>query len=300
LRGDRGAGFGEAATGRLFLVHTVHIWVPIPSQTRNAYTSSMDELTLDGETYVSSKRAAKLTGYAKDYVGQLCREGSVEAKKVGRSWYVLESSILEHRFGGGEEQEEVEAEERSAPSPVSDWERPSYTPEEQQLIPAMDQAVKEERAEVAKSIADMQTAWQEWFEQKGEPQEALLESPEVMDAREHEQEELYEEEDVAIPFKRIEEDPEPVEEEVEVEEIPIQKIVVPKEAPAPVAPPVTREHIVAAKQPVSVVAAAVLVAVALLVVALAYVGTGSAGRFLPDNPVLDFLGGKSEVDNTRL
>ncbi len=59
----------------------------------------MDEITLDDKKYVSSKQAAKLTGYAKDYVGQLCREGRVQARLVGRSWYVLESSIKDHRFG---------------------------------------------------------------------------------------------------------------------------------------------------------------------------------------------------------
>ena len=59
----------------------------------------MDELEFDGKTYVSSKRAAQITGYAKDYVGQLCREGRVQARLVGRNWYVLESSIHEHRFG---------------------------------------------------------------------------------------------------------------------------------------------------------------------------------------------------------
>jgi hypothetical protein len=59
----------------------------------------MDELTLDDKKYISSKQAAKITGYAKDYVGQLCREGRVQARLVGRSWYVLESSIKDHRFG---------------------------------------------------------------------------------------------------------------------------------------------------------------------------------------------------------
>jgi hypothetical protein len=59
----------------------------------------MEEVLLDGQRYVSSKRAAKITGYAKDYVGQLCREGKVPAQLVGRGWFVLESAIREHRFG---------------------------------------------------------------------------------------------------------------------------------------------------------------------------------------------------------
>ena len=58
----------------------------------------MDELTLNGEKYISSKRAAKITGYTKDYVGQLCREGKIIAQLVGRNWYVSEASIHKHRF----------------------------------------------------------------------------------------------------------------------------------------------------------------------------------------------------------
>lgn len=59
----------------------------------------MDEILIEDKKYVSSKQAAKITGYAKDYIGQLCREGRVPARLVGRSWYVLESAIQDHRFG---------------------------------------------------------------------------------------------------------------------------------------------------------------------------------------------------------
>lgn len=69
----------------------------------------MDEITLDGKTYISSKKAAAITGYAKDYVGQLCREGRVEARLVGRSWYVYEPSLEAHRFEDGRKAPEKEA-----------------------------------------------------------------------------------------------------------------------------------------------------------------------------------------------
>src|SRR5271155_2795244 len=91
------------------------------------YTYNMDEITLDDKTYVSSKRAAQITGYAKDYVGQLCREGRVEARLVGRNWYVLESSIRAHRFGapanvaGAGKGEEVSSEISSNTSAMSTW-----------------------------------------------------------------------------------------------------------------------------------------------------------------------------------
>jgi len=57
----------------------------------------MEELVFDSKKFISSKRAAELTGYAKDYVGQLCRMGKVVARQVGRAWYIEEESILRHK-----------------------------------------------------------------------------------------------------------------------------------------------------------------------------------------------------------
>lgn len=48
----------------------------------------MDSLEIQGKTYISSKRASELTGYAKDYVGQLARSGKLPGVRVGRAWYV--------------------------------------------------------------------------------------------------------------------------------------------------------------------------------------------------------------------
>jgi hypothetical protein len=56
----------------------------------------MDELDIKGRRYISSKRASQITGYAKDYVGQLAREGRIVGTRVGRAWYLDEASILEH------------------------------------------------------------------------------------------------------------------------------------------------------------------------------------------------------------
>ncbi len=95
----------------------------------------MNELTLDGKIYVSSKRAAEITGYAKDYVGQLCREGHVEARLVGRNWYVLETSIREHRFGKKEEVVEASIETRKPTANVSAWEKTHYESEVPAYIP---------------------------------------------------------------------------------------------------------------------------------------------------------------------
>lgn len=149
----------------------------------------MDELTIDGKTYLSSKKAAAVTGYAKDYVGQLCREGRVEAKLVGRSWYVYEPSIREHRFNDDRKKgKEIEEAQEAEPvtvfgSPVMKeevsekpnveavWERPSYTPEPLEILPELPEMKHEatitepepNQEPSSESLSEMQSAWQEWF-----------------------------------------------------------------------------------------------------------------------------------------
>ena len=56
----------------------------------------MDSIDLQGKKYISSKRAAKITGYAQDYIGQLARGEKVPATRIGRGWYVSEKEILKH------------------------------------------------------------------------------------------------------------------------------------------------------------------------------------------------------------
>jgi hypothetical protein len=57
----------------------------------------METITLNGKVYIASRLAAKLAGYAQDYVGQLCRMQKLDATRVGRVWYVTEESILNHK-----------------------------------------------------------------------------------------------------------------------------------------------------------------------------------------------------------
>lgn len=132
----------------------------------------MNELTLDGKTYISSRRGAEITGYARDYVGQLCREGHVEARLVGRNWYVLESSIREHRFGKKEETTETVEVKKEPPT----WEPSRYKSEEPVAIPTINSirpmpSVRLERLQAEQPVqkamlSDMQSAWQEWFTKK--------------------------------------------------------------------------------------------------------------------------------------
>jgi len=55
------------------------------------------ELFFEGKKYISSSRAAKISGYTGDYIGQLCRGGKLECRMVGRSWYVSLDSIVAHK-----------------------------------------------------------------------------------------------------------------------------------------------------------------------------------------------------------
>lgn len=55
------------------------------------------EILLDGETYISSKRAADITGYKQDYIGQLARSGKVDARRVSGLWYLKRDSLEMHK-----------------------------------------------------------------------------------------------------------------------------------------------------------------------------------------------------------
>lgn len=56
-----------------------------------------DTFTYDGIEYISTSRAADVTGYAQDYVGQLARNSEIEARKVGRRWFVGRKALVEHK-----------------------------------------------------------------------------------------------------------------------------------------------------------------------------------------------------------
>ncbi|MBU6390407.1 hypothetical protein KGQ31_02570, partial [Patescibacteria group bacterium] len=110
----------------------------------------------NGKKFISARQAARLTGYASDYVGQLCRAGKVDSKMVGRSWYVSEESILlyqkvndapdiskivdivtngtEHKFGQSDRIDSVVVSESSVvpdERPIA----PVYVPDAKPLLP---------------------------------------------------------------------------------------------------------------------------------------------------------------------
>lgn len=56
-----------------------------------------DELTIDGEQFISSKRASELSGYEQDYIGQLSRGGQIKARRVGGLWYISVDSLIKYK-----------------------------------------------------------------------------------------------------------------------------------------------------------------------------------------------------------
>jgi len=59
----------------------------------------MDTVLIDGVTYTKASVIAKKHKYTPDYIGQLARANKIDAQLVGRSWYVAEGSLLEHKSG---------------------------------------------------------------------------------------------------------------------------------------------------------------------------------------------------------
>lgn len=114
-----------------------------------------------------------MTGYAKDYIGQLCREGRVPARLVGRSWYVLETAIQDHRFGPID----VKSEEKDRivePEPVIShtWESPRYEASDDEFLPSINRLQTAEISSTSKNGENgeneeserLQNTWKEWFD----------------------------------------------------------------------------------------------------------------------------------------
>lgn len=57
----------------------------------------METLEFNGKRYIKISSAARETGYTADYIGQLCRGKKIDAKLVGRTWYVYEDELHMHQ-----------------------------------------------------------------------------------------------------------------------------------------------------------------------------------------------------------
>lgn len=107
-----------------------------------------------------------MTGYAKDYIGQLCREGRVPARLVGRSWYVLETAIQDHRFGADIQPENAE------PTTPPAWESPRYEASRDELLPSVNRLkvkADTENTEETKASERLEDTWRDWFDRIAAP-----------------------------------------------------------------------------------------------------------------------------------
>lgn len=55
------------------------------------------DLFVEKKKFISASRASQETGYAQDYIGQLCRGKRIPARMIGKSWYVDRAALLEHK-----------------------------------------------------------------------------------------------------------------------------------------------------------------------------------------------------------
>lgn len=292
-------------------------------EARKPYNSCMDEILIEGRVFISSKQAAKITGYAKDYVGQLCREGRVEARLVGRNWYVLEESVREHRFGKPVEEFVAPVQvEGSGINRVSTWQEPQYRAEVPAMVPDLAPKPVAAPAMSNPAIQDMQSAWKEWFEEKrplatAAPEEVSEEYTPIPVPEEPAvaPEVIEEEEEVVISRisqERVYEVSEPEEEsQVEVHrsygsrgpKMPASGVPVVDLSPRMRGRETRLEQ---ERAGTSGILRAAMIVVALAAILIAIVGTGNAERLLAgtsfdfgaQKSLIDFLDGRSTYDSS--
>jgi hypothetical protein len=74
----------------------------------------VEKISFGNREYVKASQAAKRFKYTQDYVGQLCRGKKVDARLVGRVWYVNLESITQYRKTKHETQKKA-AKDTTAP-----------------------------------------------------------------------------------------------------------------------------------------------------------------------------------------
>jgi hypothetical protein len=57
----------------------------------------MEKVVLDGREYTKASVVAKQFNYTSDYLGQLCRGKKIDARVIGRTWFVNVDSLQGHR-----------------------------------------------------------------------------------------------------------------------------------------------------------------------------------------------------------
>ena len=127
----------------------------------------MEQIVIDGVTYEKASKIAKQFRYTTDYVGQLCRSGKVDAKLVGRSWFVNPETIRDHQRSrykrtdsakDGESVQSSQVSEKNPPNPSGSsvqpknffdritWNKVSYETDESDLLPNLQKKNEKEES----------------------------------------------------------------------------------------------------------------------------------------------------------
>jgi|GEM_PF-6780177 hypothetical protein len=131
----------------------------------------MEHLDIGEKRYIKVSSAARETGYTTDYIGQLCRAKKIDAKLVGRTWYVLYDELIAHRQTRGRSshekakkafKKEVAAIDGETRIPITIEhtglrkrlvdEQITYHRDESELIPTSLQGKNDEEGSVSKKI----------------------------------------------------------------------------------------------------------------------------------------------------
>lgn len=140
-------------------------YVPVPPTLKKESAEMQTSVSLDGRSYISSARAAKITGYTADYIGQLARTGKIMSRQVGNRWYIDQEALLAHKQEKDALLASIQAEsvgiqktiEVITNEPVKLTETPkthfSYVKEERDLIPVLQTTIKPFKIEEAKNTA---------------------------------------------------------------------------------------------------------------------------------------------------
>jgi hypothetical protein len=139
---------------------------PQPPQHAQRKNDPDSLILLDGKDYISASRAAKITGYNQDYVGQLARLVTVPSRQVGNRWYVQREALIEHknekdRLLGAVQSQSVGV---RRPEPLS---RPQDA-SEKNLIPARDDIVYTYTHEVGGPLPSLEKSEKAAVEQEDE------------------------------------------------------------------------------------------------------------------------------------
>ncbi len=70
------------------------------------------ELFFDKKRYISTKESSKISGYSSDYIGQLCRSGKLDCKRISNTWFIFSDSLDDYIKENGKPSKALKAVER--------------------------------------------------------------------------------------------------------------------------------------------------------------------------------------------